>query len=859
MLRTKGLHVGLPRAQQKQQSIDNNSKLCSINVPYEEDNGMTTRKPDRIICIRAILAMTLLVLAAGSAAQAAADIFSVNFYAWGRTNQGADKEWNRPDWQETLTLEPDQAAGVGDWETTGWVNYYVPWAPSAPQKPLTITSNKGSTATFTLITCRNGAPYHWTAKRQTLLGDGNGDLMDGHVNATEQDNKPFEMVMSDIPFGEYDVIVYLGGNEGQWGDGTGEIVFNGGLEQDFNLGANVEFAGFVEIVDGVNPGNYIVYRGVKGSSFTLKVRGNGFNHLAPCGFQIRQASPALAADPSPADEATDIPRDVLLSWSPGQMAAAHDVYLSTRFEDVDAAGRTDPRGVLIRQEHDANTYDPGRLAFSTTYYWRVDEVNAAPDNTIFKGKVWSFTTEPLAYPVDGQTITATASSADEGQGPENTVNGSGLADDLHSTEMTAMWTTGEGATGPAWIQYAFAKPIQVHEMWVWNNNGPMESLVGIGAKDVKIEYSSDGANFETLGTTHQFARASGKAGYAPNTVVDFGDVAAQYVKLTVQSNWGGLLPQSGLSEVLFFAVPVYARQPNPAAEATNVSVNTPLSWRAGREAGQHQVFLGTDPQSLAVTTTTPVTSYTPALDLDTTYYWQVTEVNDTEIPSCWQGDLWSFTTEPYLVVDDFESYTDNMDAEEAVFQTWVDGYDIDSNGSLVGKEISEGGTFNERGIVHGGRQSMPLVYDNASATNSEATRMFAGPQDWTKHGIETLTVWFYGDPNNAAQQMYLKINGAKIPYDGEVANLTVAQWQTWQIDLTGLNVGSVRTLSIGFDRVNGIGGAGQVLIDDIRLSRPGTSGSLGVSTPVPNGDFKQIDQPGSHAITAGLGAGGLQA
>lgn len=32
MLRTKGLHVGLPRAQQKQQSIDNNSKLCSINV-----------------------------------------------------------------------------------------------------------------------------------------------------------------------------------------------------------------------------------------------------------------------------------------------------------------------------------------------------------------------------------------------------------------------------------------------------------------------------------------------------------------------------------------------------------------------------------------------------------------------------------------------------------------------------------------------------------------------------------------------------------------------------------------------------------------------------------------------------------
>ncbi|MBP8912990.1 MAG: hypothetical protein KBI32_15925, partial [Phycisphaerae bacterium] len=112
-------------------------------------------------------------------------------------------------------------------------------------------------------------------------------------------------------------------------------------------------------------------------------------------------------------------------------------------------------------------------------------------------------------------------------------------------------------------------------------------------------------------------------------------------------------------------------------------------------------------------------------------------------------------------------------------------------------------------------------------------RTFDSPQDWTKHGIKTLTVWFYGDSANVAQQMYVKINNTKIPYDGEAANLTVAQWQMWQIDLTGLNVGSVRTLSIGFDRINGIGGAGKILIDDIRLSGPGTNGSLGFSVPAP--------------------------
>ncbi|HON92900.1 MAG TPA: discoidin domain-containing protein [Sedimentisphaerales bacterium] len=795
---------------------------------------MTTRTHDRTVWIRAVLAITLLVLASGSVAQAAADIFSVNFYAWGRTNQGANTEWNRPDWRETITLEPEQSAGVGDWETTGWVNYYVPWSPSAPQAPLTITSNQGSTATFTLITCRNGAPYHWTAKRTTLLGDGNGDLMDGHANATEQDDRPFEMVMSDIPFGEYDVIVYLGGNEGQWGDGTGKIVFNGGLEQDFYLGPNVEFSGFAEIVDATIPGNYIVYKGVKGPSFTLKVWGNGFNHLAPCGFQVRQASPALAADPSPADEATDVFRDVLLGWRPGQMAEAHDVYLSTRFEDVDAASRTDPRGILISQGQTETTCDPGRLAFNTTYYWRVDEVNAAPDNTIFKGKVWSFTTEPVAYPVDGQSITVTGSASELNQGPVNTINNSGLADDLHSENLTAMWLTASNATGPVWIQYEFDRVLRLYEVWVWNHNGLLEPMLGLGAKEVKIEYSTDGTDFETLGTTYEFARAPGKAGYACNTIVDLEGIAAKYVRFTILSNWGNVLKQYGLSEVRFYSVPVLAREPSPASAKTAVDVTSSLSWRAGREAATHTLYLSTDQQAV-IDGTAPATIvassvYTPALNLASTYYWRVDEVNEVETPSIWQGDLWSFSTREFVVVDDFESYTDDMDAEKAIFQTWIDGYEIAANGSQVGYGTSP---FAERKIVHGGRQSMPFEYNNTTATYSEAKRTFDSPQDWTKHGIKTLTVWFYGDSANVAQQMYVKINNTKIPYDGEAANLTVAQWQMWQIDLTGLNVGSVRTLSIGFDRINGIGGAGKILIDDIRLSGPGTNGSLGFSVPAP--------------------------
>jgi hypothetical protein len=122
--------------------------------------------------------------------------------------------------------------------------------------------------------------------------------------------------------------------------------------------------------------------------------------------------PDLAYDPSPADEAVDVPRDTALSWTAGRSAATHDLYFGTSFDDVNDAGRADPRGVLLSQNQMETSYDPsGLLDFGTTWYWRIDEVDAAPDNTVHKGNVWSFTTEPFAYPV--QSIVATSNGSSE--------------------------------------------------------------------------------------------------------------------------------------------------------------------------------------------------------------------------------------------------------------------------------------------------------------------------------------------------------------------------------------------------------------------------------------------------------------
>ena len=235
----------------------------------------------------------------------------------------------------------------------------------------------------------------------------------------------------------------------------------------------------------------------------------------------------------------------------------------------------------------ASSYAPEpRLDLGTTYYWRVDEVNAPPDSTVYPGEVWSFTTEPVGSPI--ANVTATASSSAATQGPADaTVDGSGLTNDLHSTEGTTMWLSDFGGPQPTWIQFEFDKVYLLHEMWVWNSNTTLEGAIGFGFKDVTIEYSLDGTGYVTLGTTHEFAQAPGADGYAHNTTVDLSGLQAKSVRLTANSNWAGFVPQFGLSEVRFLHIPVRAREPQPDLGATDMPVDVTLSWRAGRQAAEH--------------------------------------------------------------------------------------------------------------------------------------------------------------------------------------------------------------------------------------------------------------------------------
>jgi hypothetical protein len=453
--------------------------------------------------------------------------------------------------------------------------------------------------------------------------------------------------------------------------------------------------------------------------------------------------PGRALNPLPANQATDVLREVTLRWTPAPGGGRQDVYFGTSFDVVSQATATADPGGVYRGRIDPNTYAVGQLTLGQTYYWRIDKVSDTPGAAAGKGTVWSFTVEPLLYSLTA--VTATASSSDVGVGPQNTINGSGLANDLHSSAPAAMWVSSRTGSQPTWIQYAFDQIYKLSEMRVWNYNVAFESVLGFGFKDVTVEYSTDGAAWTVLKET-QFAQAQGLDGYAANTTVNFGGVPAKLVRLTAKNNWGGLVPQFGLSEVRFLYVPVNPRQPSPAAGATGVAVDATLSWRAGREAASHKVYFGTDKQAVTNDTapaqTVSAGSFDPGpLAFGTTYYWKVAEVNEAATPKVWTGDLWSFSTAESFVVDDFESYDD---LDNRIYDTWIDGLTNGNTGSTVGYVQAP---FAERTILHGGKQSMPLDYNNTAAPfYSEAERSWDSPQDWTAHGADTLTLYFRGNP-----------------------------------------------------------------------------------------------------------------
>jgi hypothetical protein len=489
-----------------------------------------------------------------------------------------------------------------------------------------------------------------------------------------------------------------------------------------------------------------------------------------------------AASPSPADGAVIRSTWTNLTWAPGASAISHNVYLGENYDEV-AEGTGDTfQGNQTSTDLTigfAGFPYPDGLISGTTYYWRIDEVDST--NT-YTGDVWSFTIAP------------------KNAFDPNPNNGADSVDQ----DVELSWEPGFGAI---------------------------------------LHYVVFGENFDDVNNT-AMGTPVGQSKYKPGTL----ELAKTYYWRV--DAFEGIATHRG--DIWSFNTVGGVGGPNPTNGAVDVKPSVVIKWNAGAVAASHEMYFGTDMDAVRNATKTsseykgPIAlgdeNYTPGqLDLATTYYWRIDEVNSVNPDSPWTGIVWSFTTSDYFVIDDFEDYNAN---ENQIWWAWKDGlgyvahdnepaYAGNGTGSAVGDETTT--SFTEETIVHSGNQSMPLFYDNNKqgyAKYSETELSLTNQRDWTAEGVIELSLWFHGDSNNSAEPLYIAVSNntgtpAIVTHD-EPAAANINTWTEWVIPLQaftdqGINLTNVDKIAIGMGtrgNTTTAGGSGKMLFDDIRLYKP---------------------------------------
>lgn len=516
--------------------------------------------------------------------------------------------------------------------------------------------------------------------------------------------------------------------------------------------------------------------------------------------------PYNAYSPNPPDTAKFVDSNVTLGWGTGFGSKLHTIYFGNSFDDVNNA--------VVGIPQAETTYKPGTLELETTYYWRVDELSGV---STIKGDIWSFTVtgtggglkadyfnntdlsgEPVLTKIEPQIDFSWGSGNVPGENsPDESINVDNFSarwsgelevdiTDTYTFQITA------NAGFRLWLDGELIIDFWENTITDSRESEPIELVAG-DLHSIQMDY------FETTGTA------------------------------SAQLSWESTKRQRQIIPGGALQLPLKASAPSPSNHAVDVSQTQIMSWSAVEDAASHQVYFGTDEEAVK-NADTGSPEYKGSRNLGSenydagllqwaaTYYWRVDEVRaDGSVQA---GNVWSFTTANFIIVDDMESYNDLDPADPAsnrIFMAWIDGFDNPAiNGSLVGYDNSP---FAEQTIVHGGNQSMPFSYDNAVG-KSEATLTLTSSRDWTVNGIDTLTIWFRGESSNAAETLYVALNGnARVDNDNPDAAKTV-QWTRWDIDLTrfadqGVNLASVNSITLGLSSVTG--GTGMMYFDDIRL------------------------------------------
>ena len=589
--------------------------------------------------------------------------------------------------------------------------------------------------------------------------------------------------------------VYLGENFDAVNDGAEGTFIGNQPESNLVVG----FPGFT-YPDGLVPGTTYYWRidEVNDADPNSPWKGDVWSFMVP---------PRIAFDPTPPDGAKFVDPDVIFNWGTGFGSKLHTIFFGDNFDDVNNA--------VVGLPQAESTYTPGTLELEKTYYWRVDEFSGAATE---KGDIWSFTVtraggglkaeyfnntdlsgEPVLTRIDPQVDFSWGNADVPGENsPDPSIN---------VDNFSARWS------GELEVDIT-----DTYTFYITANNGFRLWFDGELIIDFWDNGTTDSRESEPI------ELVAGDLHSIQMEYFEGADTAIAQLFWESSTRQQQIIPSGALQ------LPVKASAPNPSNRAVDVKQTQILGFSAVEDAASHQVYFGTDEDAVKnADTSSPEykgsqnlgsESYDPGqLQWNTAYYWRVDEVKTDGTVQ--MGNIWSFTTANFLVVDDMESYNDLDPADPAsnrIFMAWVDGFDNPAiNGSIVGYDNPP---FAEQTIVHGGNQSMPMSYDNAVG-KSEATLTLTDTRNWTVNGINTLTIWFRGETSNAAETLYVVLNGsAGVDNDNPDASL-IDEWTRWDIDLQsfGVNLANVTSITLGLgNRTNPVaGGAGMMYFDDIRL------------------------------------------
>jgi hypothetical protein len=103
------------------------------------------------------------------------------------------------------------------------------------------------------------------------------------------------------------------------------------------------------------------------------------------------SQPVRAGSPNPTNGAIDVSQITILKWTGGEDAARHQIYFGTDEDAIRTAETSSPEFKGTR-DLGSESYDPGKLLWDTSYYWRIDEINDLNPDSPRVGPIWSFTT-----------------------------------------------------------------------------------------------------------------------------------------------------------------------------------------------------------------------------------------------------------------------------------------------------------------------------------------------------------------------------------------------------------------------------------------------------------------------------------